>query len=167
MKTKSNWNIVTLGMSIVALMATGAVAFGQSASCQTTYPKCEEDIENIESNLCDENTYWEVSPSVAFYFYACNNWYSGCGGSGPHPPNCNVMVRYNAMGRTIYCPGTNETTFCIEEILSYGHVNLNTNCTGGPCSVPGGTTDTPHGYPPNDTYTTPENLDFRPTIPPD
>lgn len=162
---KQSKNILTLSLSIIALMATGVVAYAQSSSCQTTYPECEDSITMIEDTLCGGSDYWEVSDPMQYFYYVCNNWYSGCGGTGPHPPNCNVMVRYEGVGRTIYCPYTGQTTFCMESINTGGHVNLNENCAGGPCSVPGGVTDNSTTYPPNYENSTWEALPNRPSIP--
>jgi hypothetical protein len=144
-------NILANLPRIVALMSVAAVfvmAYGQTASCVTTFPQCDPTVSVLNGTDCGSGGVWSVGSVVPFTMYSCSNWYSGCGGS-PGSGICNVMVEFSGYGRDISCSSSGQHYFCLTGTpVCVG--NLNKNCAGGDCSVPGGINDTPTGVPPAD-----------------
>lgn len=132
-------------VAVLAFIAAVALVYGQTATCDNDYPLCSETITTLQDTDCGNGGHWEIGPIISFYYYACNNWYDGCGGTHSSG-TCNVMVRYSGKGRMITCTSTSQQFACLTEPPT-SSVNLTRNCAGGPCAVPGGTNDTPHGYP--------------------
>jgi len=121
------------------------VAYGQTAGCDSTYPQCSDTISTLNGTTCDNDGTWTVTQDTIDMF-VCDNWYSGCGGSGGSGI-CNVLVQFTGPGYIVTCSGTGQSYFCFSGQPS-ATANLNKNCAGGPCSVPGGSDITPSGYPP-------------------
>lgn len=59
------------------------------------------------------------------------------------------MVKYTGEGRTISCPDTGQTFFCMTSVSGTSY-NLKRDCAGNYCDVPGGVNEDPTGWPPAD-----------------
>lgn len=119
------------------LAVTVAFAWASWESCSNEVPDCAEVIGYLGDVVCDTTTgdKWQIGASQPFWFYACNAYYSGCGGPSD---DCNVMVRYSGWGRYITCPSRGITRFCADSITSQSQQALKRDCSGNFCDVPGG-----------------------------
>ena len=111
----SSWKRVQQLGSILAIATLFAVAYGQAATCQTTYPLCSPTITTWQDTDCDNGGHWHIGSPEPFVMFACNNWYEGCGGTSG-TGICNVMVEYSAQVGTYGVMAPGGTTFASREI---------------------------------------------------
>jgi|GEM_PF-2419944 len=122
----------------VSLWPILVLAQGTGPGCDESYRECVGDFStypSVPQIPCSGNFNYDISGPVNGYLYACRGHLSDCPGADG---DCNVIYRYDVLAYTLYCSGTDETTFCLQPGTGLtNETATDTACNRQPCDTNG------------------------------